>query len=181
MKGHPSYDSLLKQPLSLSEHLLWQLQMSQIPERQMKIGRFLIGQIDENGYLHCDDPEEGLSVNRQAAKLGFNELKDHRAALIARVCQKIHAEFERDYLLSSLSLSGKERMLARVLIQEYYEALRHERYGELVHRFPQYFSVEELEIIARYLCEIPLAEMEECTGIPAAEIQEGLNTFRTVC
>lgn len=179
-EGAPSYDSLLKQPLSLSEHLLWQLQMSQIPERQMKIGRFLIGQIDENGYLHCDDPEEGLSVNRQAANLRFNELKDHRAALIARVCQKIHAEFERDYLLSSLSFSGKEGMLARVLIQEYYEDLRHERYGELVHRL-HYFSVEELEIIARYLCEISLAEMEECTGIPAAEIQEGFEHIRTIC
>ncbi|GAK57116.1 RNA polymerase, sigma 54 subunit, RpoN [Candidatus Vecturithrix granuli] len=179
-EGSPSYDSLLKQPLSLSEHLLWQLQMSQVPERPMKIGRFLIGQIDDNGYLNCDDLQESSIVNRQATSLRSNDLKEYRGALITGLCQKIHAEFERDYMISSLHIPGKEGMLARVLIQEYYEDLISARYEELVRRL-QHFSLEELETIAKYLCEIPLVEMEQFTGIPASEITQGFEHIWKIC
>ncbi len=36
---------------TLKEHLMWQLNSSQLNEREKKIGEFIIGNIDEDGYL----------------------------------------------------------------------------------------------------------------------------------
>ena len=183
-EGVPSYDSLLKQPLSLAEHLLWQLQMSQVPERAMRIGRFLIGQIDEDGYLHCDDLGEHVAFNRHATNLKPKQLQEYRAELIQRLCQKIHIEFEREYVFTSLQrqgvpFSGHDKLFADILIQEYYEDLVNERYGELIHRL-QKFTVEELEIVARYFCELSPEHIEDLTHIPAAEIQQGFEQMRAI-
>lgn len=183
-EGTPSYDSLLRQPLSLSEHLLWQLQMSQIPDRAMKIGRFLIGQIDEDGYLHCDDLAESGTFNRHATNLKLKQLKEYRAELINRLCQKIQVEFEREYVLSSLQdqnvhFSGHDRLVGGILIQENYEDLINERYEELVQRL-QKFTLEELEILARYFCELPPEQLEHITHIPAAEITQRFEQMKVI-
>ncbi|MFQ5949182.1 MAG: RNA polymerase factor sigma-54 [Nitrospiria bacterium] len=47
----PSYEQTLSKPTSLVEHLLWQLGLSAVTEKEKEIGSILIGDIDENGYL----------------------------------------------------------------------------------------------------------------------------------
>lgn len=53
----PSYDQTLSKKTSLEEHLLWQLGLSTITEREREIGISIIGNIDDNGYL-CSPVEE---------------------------------------------------------------------------------------------------------------------------
>jgi len=47
----PSYEQTLAKPTSLLDHLLWQLGLSDISERERELGASLIGEINDNGYL----------------------------------------------------------------------------------------------------------------------------------
>jgi len=71
----PSYENLLTKKTSLSDHLLWQLNLSRLEDQQRAIAGEIIGNIDDDGYLqasveelaaqaHCDPRlvEEVLSV-----------------------------------------------------------------------------------------------------------------------
>ena len=47
----PSYDQTIANPTSLEDHLLWQLGLSALPENKKAIGRIIIGNLDDDGYL----------------------------------------------------------------------------------------------------------------------------------
>ncbi|HJT20395.1 MAG TPA: RNA polymerase factor sigma-54 [Nitrospira sp.] len=47
----PSYEQTVAKATSLEDHLLWQLSLSGLSERQKSIGRLLIGNLDDDGYL----------------------------------------------------------------------------------------------------------------------------------
>ncbi|MBU1745350.1 MAG: RNA polymerase factor sigma-54 [Proteobacteria bacterium] len=47
----PSWDNLLVVKSSLTDHLMWQLLLSQLTEAEYRIGEQIIGNLDQNGYL----------------------------------------------------------------------------------------------------------------------------------
>ncbi|OLC55199.1 MAG: RNA polymerase sigma-54 factor [Acidobacteria bacterium 13_1_40CM_4_69_4] len=47
----PPLENILSKPQSLSDHLLWQLDMSIVPAGQKEIARAIIGNLDDDGYL----------------------------------------------------------------------------------------------------------------------------------
>jgi RNA polymerase sigma-54 factor len=47
----PSYDQTVVKPQSLEDHLAWQLGLSGLTDADKAIGRILIGNIDDDGYL----------------------------------------------------------------------------------------------------------------------------------
>lgn len=49
----PSYENTLTQPASLTDHLFWQLKLSDLNERQKLIGESVIGNLNDDGYLQC--------------------------------------------------------------------------------------------------------------------------------
>jgi RNA polymerase sigma-54 factor len=53
----PSWENSLTKKTSLEDHLIWQLRLSKISEREESIGLYVIGNLDENGYLALS-PEE---------------------------------------------------------------------------------------------------------------------------
>src|SRR5262252_729171 len=56
-KEVPSLEATLKSETSLAEHLLWQLSLSVHDELEKQIGTYLIGNIDDDGYLQCQTEE----------------------------------------------------------------------------------------------------------------------------
>ncbi len=52
-------EGALSRPESLHEHLMWQLRLQPITERQFRIGEILIWNLDENGF-HIEEPEKLL-------------------------------------------------------------------------------------------------------------------------
>ncbi len=50
-KELPSYDQTLTRRASLSDHLLWQLNLSESDPRMIKGGEWIIGNLDDDGYL----------------------------------------------------------------------------------------------------------------------------------
>lgn len=62
------YENFLSKAPTLSEHLLFQLNMSSCQFRDRIIGEYLIGNIDEHGYLR-------VSLSEVASKLNIDELE----------------------------------------------------------------------------------------------------------
>lgn len=46
-----SWDNVLTALPSLTDHLMWQLKLSRLTEREMHLGEQIIGNLDQNGYL----------------------------------------------------------------------------------------------------------------------------------
>ncbi len=47
----PSYEQTVAKTMSLEEHLLWQLSLSTLSDRDKELGRLIIGNLDDDGYL----------------------------------------------------------------------------------------------------------------------------------
>ena len=61
-----TFESFTPQKTTLSEHLLWQLRMSDIDKRWQQIGEALIGSINDDGYLE-------VPVQEMADSLGYDK------------------------------------------------------------------------------------------------------------
>jgi RNA polymerase sigma-54 factor len=55
-------EGALSRAESLQDHLMWQLSLQPIPEKQFAIGELLIQNLDENGF-HREDPESLVGAN----------------------------------------------------------------------------------------------------------------------
>jgi len=53
----PSWDNLLTEKSTLTDHLMWQLKLTRLSDLEMRIGEQIIGNLDANGYLAAT-PEE---------------------------------------------------------------------------------------------------------------------------
>jgi RNA polymerase sigma-54 factor len=73
----PSFENFLSQPTTLSDHLAWQVGASTVDARLERIAEFIIGNLDEDGYLTVTD-DELVAALRQ---FPGNEQLDGEAAL----------------------------------------------------------------------------------------------------
>ena len=74
---------------SLNEHLIWQLNLQTLSEREHAIGEFIIGNIDEDGYLRIiergdlkDDEIERLTVEEMSRHLEVSMPEVERALVV---------------------------------------------------------------------------------------------------
>jgi len=49
--GYPSWENTLTKKETLQDHLVWQLRLSDIEEQDAQIAQYIIGNLDEKGYL----------------------------------------------------------------------------------------------------------------------------------
>jgi RNA polymerase sigma-54 factor len=64
----PSYEQTVAKPTSLEEHLLWQLSLSTLTDQEKTVGRLIIGNLDDDGYLR-------ISLAEVVAGTSFEELE----------------------------------------------------------------------------------------------------------
>ncbi|MBE9537416.1 MAG: RNA polymerase factor sigma-54 [Proteobacteria bacterium] len=66
----PSYENIVKNKDTLSDHLMWQLQVSNLTERERVVAEFMIGNVDDDGYLKVsiDEVVNTLSVEAEYAE-----------------------------------------------------------------------------------------------------------------
>jgi RNA polymerase sigma-54 factor len=56
----PRYDNFVAEVPTLNDHLMFQLSMSKLNRKERTVGEFFIGNIDDNGYLHCSADEAAI-------------------------------------------------------------------------------------------------------------------------
>ena len=79
----PSFENFLSQPTTLTDHLAWQLGALSLDKSLHEAAEFIIGNLDEGGYLATSEEElaEALSGVSRDAALSNGHLKDYAAAL----------------------------------------------------------------------------------------------------
>ena len=115
-KSGLNYENIAGKAYSLEEHLLWQLQLSEVPEAEYKIGEYFIGNINEDGFL-------------AATVLEAAEMTGTTAEAAARILALIQsfdpvgvgAKNLKECLQIQLKAKGLEDSLAWKLVTEYWE------------------------------------------------------------
>jgi RNA polymerase sigma-54 factor len=113
-KELPNYENLVSSSTSLTEHLVWQLQLSDFDDEERKIAMFIIGNLDKNGYLK-------VSVEEIAAETGASSEEVER--VLGKV-QKfdpvgVAARDLRECLLIQIDHLGIEDPLVRELVSDH--------------------------------------------------------------
>jgi RNA polymerase sigma-54 factor len=122
----PSWENSLTKKSSLEDHLIWQLRLSKISEREETIGFYIIGNLDENGYL-------ALSVE-ELSKATESSLED-----VEKVLKRIHffdpvgvaARDLRECLLVQLENLQFGDSLAARIVRDYLNYLESKRYEKM--------------------------------------------------
>jgi len=125
-KEGPSLEATLKSETSLAEHLLWQLSLTVHDKLEQQIGTYLIGNIDDDGYLQCQIEE--------VAK-GFG-VEEERICAVLAVVQSfdppgVGARDLQESLLIQLRHLEMDDSLAWKIIQQYLSQLD-ERYFQKI-------------------------------------------------
>src|SRR5580692_3624388 len=82
----PSFENFLSQPTTLSDHLTWQLGASSVDSRLKLVAEFIIGNLDEDGYLTVTDEEliQALRQFPECPLVAIRELDDEAAVELVR-------------------------------------------------------------------------------------------------
>ncbi|OLD62626.1 MAG: RNA polymerase sigma-54 factor [Acidobacteria bacterium 13_1_40CM_2_68_5] len=124
----PPLENILSKPQSLSDHLLWQLDMSIVPAGQKEIARAIVGNLDEDGYLRV--------ALEDIAAMGPWSLEDVEHAL--HFVQEfdppgVGARDLKECLLIQLSFHDMEGTPAETMVKEHMVLLQGRRFKDLAH------------------------------------------------
>ncbi|MFH1075109.1 MAG: RNA polymerase factor sigma-54 [Candidatus Firestonebacteria bacterium] len=115
-KPDVDYENMIRTRYSLEEHLLFQLHLSDVPDDELRAAEYLIGNINEDGYLL-------VSVGETAEKTGVTaEIAAKALALIQSFDPTgVGAKDLRECLKIQLVAKGLKTTLSYKLIESYWE------------------------------------------------------------
>lgn len=122
----PSWENTLTRKASLEDHLVWQLRLSKITEQEEAIGLYIIGNLDENGYLAVP-LEEVTKVTGASAEEAEALLK--RIQLFDPV--GVASRDLRECLLVQLQNLELGESLAARIVSDFLSQLESKRYEKL--------------------------------------------------
>ena len=119
-------ENTLTRPPNLTDHLTWQLSMSDASPLIKEIGAFIIGNIDEDGYLRATDEE--------IAAAGNWDRKDVDTAVAAVQSLDpigVGARDLRECLLLQLAFLEIENPLVEIIIRDHWEMFMQRHFVQL--------------------------------------------------
>jgi RNA polymerase sigma-54 factor len=138
-KEIPSLEATLKNETSLTDYLLWQLSLATHSDAEKEIGAYLIGNIDDNGYLQgsLEEVAEELGVSIESVHHMLQAIQSFDPAGIG-------ARDLQECLLIQLGQLDMQDSLAGRIVETYLERLD-ERYFQ---RIAKELGVTLEEVIA---------------------------------
>src|SRR5262245_55477006 len=122
------FDSLTNET-SLQEHLMQQAEMADCPPPVLEALRFLVGSLDDRGYLTST-----LSDLALLAHLPLETMKEAAKLLKSFEPAGIGAESLADCLLIQLAQKGREKSVAARIIRDHFELLVRRRIPDLARK-----------------------------------------------
>lgn len=121
-------DAVLSRPQSLTDHVLWQLDMAAVPPRQKEIAQAIIGNLDESGYLQASFEE--------IASMGPYTLEEVEIAL--HTVQDfdppgIGARDVRECLLLQIAFHDMEGTPAETIVRDHFDLLQARKFRDIAH------------------------------------------------
>ncbi|HET8796152.1 MAG TPA: RNA polymerase factor sigma-54 [Thermoanaerobaculia bacterium] len=119
-------ENTLTRPPNLSDHLTWQLSMSDASPRTKEIAQFIIGNIDEDGYLRASNDEIMASGGYTA-----EEVELAVAAVQTLDPIGVGARDLRECLLLQLRFLEIDAPLVEVIIRDHWEEFMQRKFAPL--------------------------------------------------
>ncbi|MBI2440146.1 MAG: RNA polymerase factor sigma-54 [Lentisphaerae bacterium] len=139
-------DSQVK-PESLQEHLERQLRVAGLSELDLRIGEFIIGSINDDGYLL-------QSVEEMAAATGFDAARIHDVLVVIQDFDPIGvgARDVRECLQLQLERLGQAESLAWTIVKDHLEALGNKQFREIAQALA--VPVEQVQLSAKVIATL---------------------------
>ncbi len=119
-------ENTLTRPPNLADHLTWQLSMSDASPRTKEIAQFIIGNIDEDGYLRASDEEIRASGGYET-----EEVERAIAAVQSLDPIGVGARDLRECLLLQLRFLEIDAPLVEVIIRDHWEEFMQRKFVPL--------------------------------------------------
>jgi RNA polymerase sigma-54 factor len=125
-EDRPSFENFLARKTNLADHLMWQLRLSDLREKQKEVGRFIIGNLDENGYLN-------MTLEEVAAYVGFDpgEVEEVLSRIQMFDPVGVGARDLRECLLAQLDPLEEADGVAREIVMNHMTQLKNRNYGQI--------------------------------------------------
>ncbi len=160
MPGHrvdaddtPALETLGQQREGLTEHLMWQLRMSDLIEEEQKFAMLVIGNLNDQGYLKAEEGDAAHVLERWAAEVGL-EFED--AEEVLKIIQRfdpvgVAARDLKECLRIQAEHYGMDALVLRV-IDQYLVQLERKQYAVIQKEMG--ISQEEVLDIAQAIGEL---------------------------
>ncbi|MBF7081675.1 RNA polymerase factor sigma-54 [Desulfallas sp. Bu1-1] len=135
------YEHFLTRSPSLMEHLLFQLNLSRCSKRQHEIAEYIIGNIDDNGYLNCSIEEIVKQLDA-----GPGEVMEALKVVQSLDPPGVGARSLQECLLLQLNHLGINDELANNVVAGYLADLADGKYNRLAQLFG--VPVQEIQRVA---------------------------------
>ncbi|MGB8118571.1 MAG: RNA polymerase factor sigma-54 [Pseudolabrys sp.] len=122
----PSWENSLTKKTTLEDHLIWQLRLSKITERETTIGSYVIQNLDQNGYLVLSREEICTATGSSAEEVEAVLRRIHFFDPVGVAAQDL-----RECLLIQLENLQLSDSLAAKIIANYLNFLESKRYEKL--------------------------------------------------
>jgi RNA polymerase sigma-54 factor len=125
----PSFENFMAKATTLFDHLYWQLHLSDLNEEEQRAGTWIIGNLDEDGYLK-------ISLEEFSAEAG---LSLERAEGVLRKIQEfdpigVAARDLKECLLIQLNQLSPRDPIAEKIVQEHLSLLKNRNYPAIAKR-----------------------------------------------
>ncbi len=125
----PSFENFLTKRTTLSDHLYWQLQLSRFTEEEQTVGIWIIGNLDEDGYLQTSLEDIRLETNLPVE-------------VVERVLRKVQqfdpvgvaARDLKECLLTQMEQMTVRDHLAEKIVSEYLPLLKNRNHPAIAKR-----------------------------------------------
>lgn len=125
-KDTPNYENIVASSSDLADHLIWQLQLSDLDEAQREIAQYIIGNLDRDGYLKATVEE--------IAQAGSCD-EDYVEEVLKRVQEfdpvGVAARDLRECLLIQIRHLGLEDPLVQELVSEHLHQVELHNYQQI--------------------------------------------------
>src|SRR6266403_899624 len=122
----PSWENSLTKKTTLEDHLIWQLRLSKITERESTIGSYVIQNLDQNGYLVLSREEICTATGSSAEEVEAVLRRIHFFDPVGVAAQDL-----RECLLIQLENLHLSDSLAAKIVANYLNFLESKRYEKL--------------------------------------------------
>jgi RNA polymerase sigma-54 factor len=121
------YENVLAIHESIREHLIWQLRLSTDSKRTIKIADYIIGNVNDDGYLMLNDEEILNDLKSEITDISMEEIKKAIELLQSYEPIGVCAHNVRESLLLQLKMCGYRDSWAYVIIEDLYDDLLNQR------------------------------------------------------
>jgi RNA polymerase sigma-54 factor len=125
----PSYENFLVKKTTLADHLLWQLQFSRFTEEEHRVGTWIIGNLDEDGYLKMslEDIVTDVNVSLETVEKALRKIQKFDPMGVA-------ARDLRECLLIQLKGMAVQNPIAETIVSEHLSLLKNRNHPAIAKR-----------------------------------------------